>query len=282
VKRILTFVAAIFSGCSNVFYLPSPVMVRTPGDIGLQFEPVSISDEGEPTLKGWFLPSSVPVQGTVLFLHGNAENISTHFANIYWLPRQGYQTYIFDYAGYGESEGSVSVDGIHRDIARMIRSVLHDTRVDPSRMYLMGQSLGASMALYTAGTPEFNGAFRAVVADSPFSSYRSIAREKLSLFWITYPLQWPLGFLVDDTYSPDRVVNQISVPVLLIHGGDDHTVPPEHSRKLCALLAQRCVRFEIPGVDHGGTLQRPDVRAKIVDFLKNPETMVATSPSTSR
>jgi pimeloyl-ACP methyl ester carboxylesterase len=205
----------------------------------------------------------------VLFLHGNAENISTHFANVYWLPEHGYQVLLFDYAGYGESQGTPSVDGIHNDVARMIRYVVADTRTKNTPLFLMGQSLGGTMALYTASLPEFQYTFKAVTADAPFSSYRRIAREKLGLLWLTYLLQWPLGFLVYDGYSPDHNVPEIQVPVLLIHGLDDQTVPPHHSKRLCDQLGSNCARLEAPGLDHGKTLTQPEIRGKIVAFFEN-------------
>ncbi len=243
-------------------------MLRTPSDVGIPYEPLSISHSPEPNLSGWFLPARGKARGTVLFLHGNAENISTHFANVYWLPEHGYQVFLFDYAGYGESQGSPSGDGIHTDVARMVRYVIANSRVTSTPLFLMGQSLGATMALYTASLPQFKDTFRGVIADSPFSSYRRIAREKLGLLWLTYILQWPLGFLVYDGYSPERTVSKIEIPVLLIHGLQDETVPPHHSRRLCELMGSRCERIEVPGVEHGKTLGQADIRAKIVLFFE--------------
>jgi fermentation-respiration switch protein FrsA (DUF1100 family) len=188
---------------------------------------------------------------------------------VYWLPEQGYQVFLFDYAGYGSSQGAPSIDGIHTDVARMVRFVVADARAKNTPFYLMGQSLGGTMALYTASLPEFQRTFAAIVADSPFSSYRKIAREKLAMLWLTYLLQWPLGFLVYDGYSPDAVVSTIEVPVLLIHGLRDQTVPPEHSKRLCDLMGSRCERIEAPELDHGKTLGQTEIRAGIVSFFEN-------------
>ena len=264
---LILLTALSCAGCTGLFFYPSRELVRTPADIGLRYEEVRVGEPDSGMLTGWYLPAAGAPKGTVIFLHGNAENISTHFGQIYWLPAAGYQVFIYDYSGYGSSDGAATVDGVHADAALMVRAVLADPRVDPARLFLMGQSLGAAVALYTAAQPEFRQTFRAVVADSPFSSYRRIAREKLDGLWLTALFQWPLGFLVDDRRSPDRVVAEITVPVLFIHGTADEVVPPHHSADLCTMLENRCTRLEVPGAVHGQPMTVPEVREKVVEFL---------------
>lgn len=245
-------------------------MVRTPGDVGMNFERVELKTEGEPTLVGWFLPTRGKARGTILFLHGNAENISTHLAAIYWLPDSGYQVFIFDYQGYGESGGSAAIENLYPDTVRAARYLEQRADVRTDRLFIMGQSLGAALALYTAAQPQFAITFRAVVADSPFSGYRDIAREKLASVWLSYPLQWPLGFLIDDELSPKKYVTQIHAPVLFLHGTNDAVVPAHHSAELCAQLQSRCQRWEIQGASHGEGLALPEYRKRLVQYLDNP------------
>jgi uncharacterized protein len=263
-----SFAALLIAGCNGLFYHPRKEIVRYPSDIGLPYERVTISTPGQPTLAGWLLPTTSEVRGTVLYLHGNAENISTHFAAVYWLPKEGYQVFLFDYAGYGESEGTVSLSGIHRDVERMIGWVAADHRTMGKPLILFGSSLGGTMALYAAAQSEKRGALQAVVAEAPFSSYRSIAREKLSLIWLTSPFRWPLGFLVSDHFSPLGVAEKMNKQVLLIHGTTDAVVPLHHSADLCAAIGERCTLLEVPGAGHGEPLVRPDVRAQISAFLR--------------
>ena len=65
-------------------------------------------------LHGWFLKAR-DARGTVLVLHGNAENISTHASGVLWLVPEGFNVFIFDYRGYGRSEGRPTVAGVHKD-----------------------------------------------------------------------------------------------------------------------------------------------------------------------
>ena len=74
-------------------------------------------------LHGWFLPAQIPSRGTILFLHGNAENVSTHIGSVAWLPAEGFNVFLIDYRGYGLSEGVPTLDGLHRDVEAAIAKV---------------------------------------------------------------------------------------------------------------------------------------------------------------
>src|SRR5438128_400135 len=73
-------------------------------------------------LYGWFLPAKGSPLGTILHLHGNAENISTHFAGVAWMPARGFNVFVFDYRGYGASEGQPDLEGAQKDIDAAMRT----------------------------------------------------------------------------------------------------------------------------------------------------------------
>ncbi len=280
-RTVLLMGVLSFAGCTGLFFYPSRTLIRIPSDVGVAFERVGLKTPSEPTLVGWFLPANGPPRGTILFLHGNAENISTHLAAVHWLPAEGYQVFLFDYQGYGESEGSATVEHLYADTARAISYLNSRPDVIDQRLFLLGQSLGASLALYVAAQPEFATTFRAVVAESPFAGYRDIAREKLSSVWLGFPLQWPLGFLVDDTFSPNRVMHKIQVPVLLLHGTRDRIVPPRHSAELCEQLKTLCERWVVEGAEHGQILSLLEYRRRLVQFLDTTGTDSDALPTRS-
>ena len=99
------------SACTNVFFQPQQIQYLTPDKIGLAYEDVYFSSSGGLKLHGWLLPATGKAQGTILFLHGNAENITTHIASVYWLPAQHYNVFLPDYRGYGLSEGESELKG---------------------------------------------------------------------------------------------------------------------------------------------------------------------------
>ena len=111
IPMLLLFVA----GCTSQFFIPMQQHVRTPTDIGLTYDNIGFESSDGTSLHGWWLPANGRAKATILFLHGNAENISTHIGSVHWLPAAGYNVFLFDYRGYGKSAGAVELDGIMRD-----------------------------------------------------------------------------------------------------------------------------------------------------------------------
>ena len=182
-------IVILLSGCTGVFFQPHHIQVRTPDNLGLNYEDVYFESSDGVRLHGWFLPAQAPAQGTIFFLHGNAENISTHIGAVYWLPRQHFNVFLFDYRCYGLSEGTPSLPGALDDVESAFKQLLARKDIDPKRIVIFGQSLGGSLATYFTATTSHRSNIRALVIESTFSSYRDIAREKLASFWLTWPLQ---------------------------------------------------------------------------------------------
>lgn len=264
---LLILLLLIFPGCSGVFFYPDNVRVIDPSAYGLKFSENLLQDGQGPDLIYWDIPATGKYQGTVLFLHGNAGNVSTHLRAVSWLPEEGYRVIMFDYRGYGGSKGDAEIRGIHQDAERMFRYVAA-LEPDRSRRVLFGQSLGASIALYTSGFLEGDNLFPVIIADSPFSSYREIAREKVGAFWLLYPFQYPISLFILDSYSPLLLAEKISVPVLFIHGSDDQVVPPHHSLDLCQAMKGYCTRWEVPGMAHIHALNGIGIRKRMVQWIK--------------
>ena len=116
VRCLILVLCAAIAGCTQLFFFPMKQEVRTPADIGLVYEDVYFPGKDEHKLHGWYLPAVGHARATVLFLHGNAENISTHIGSVYWLPARGFNVLLFDYQGYGQSEGTPSVAGALDDV----------------------------------------------------------------------------------------------------------------------------------------------------------------------
>lgn len=266
-RLVVAALMIFFSGCTGLFFYPDVEKFGEPSLFGLQFSERVLQDDEGPELVFWDLPAVGSYKGIVLFLHGNAGNISTHIPSVAWLPERGYRVIIFDYRGYGGSRGVADITGMHKDAARMFRYTARQ-EPDPNRRILFGQSLGASIALYAADTYAQEFPFKAIIADSPFSSYRAIAREKMSEFWLLYPLQIPLGWMFSDEYAPINHVSSIKVPVLLLHGDKDEIVPPHHSVDLCMALGVHCALWVIPEATHIAALTRRDIRNRMLDWIK--------------
>ncbi len=264
----LLLVVAGLAGCTPVFFQPSSVLVATPGLYGIDYQPVELRAADGTALFAWFMPARGPAKGTVLYLHGNAENISTHFVNVGWMPAAGFNVLALDYRGYGGSEGRPSLPGIQLDIDAAMRALLERPHVDPDRIIVFGQSLGGALAIYYVAHSSYREHVRAVIADSAFAGYRLVAKEKMAAFFVTWPLQWLPQFTVDDDYSPIASVAAVSpIPLLLIHGERDTVVSPHHSELLFEMAQQPKTLWRIPDAGHIGALRHTEVRKRLAAFL---------------
>ena len=258
----------VLGACTQVFFQPHRMLVYTPDTFGLKYEPVVMRAADDTALYGWFLPAQGTPKATVLFLHGNGQNISTHIASVAWLPRAGFNVLALDYRGYGRSGGSPSLPGLLLDIDAAMRALLTRPDVEPERIVLLGQSLGGALAIYYAAHSRYRAHLRAVVVDSAFSDYRAISREKFANTLITWPLQWLPWLTVDNSYSPEASVSALSpIPLLLIHGDQDSLVPIHHSQRLYELAATPKYLWVVPGAGHIQAMKEPEIQQRLGAFL---------------
>ena len=263
------FGALLLSGCTGAFFQPDRLVHATPASLGLAYEPVTLQAADGVELFAWFLPAQGETRGTLLFLHGNAENISTHFANIAWMPAQGFNVLALDYRGYGGSQGAPSIAGAQLDIDAALQALLARRETAGGRVAILGQSLGASLAIHYVAHSKYRDRVCALVADSAFADYRLIVKEKLASFVLTWPLQWLPAITVDDEYSPKRAVAAVSpIPLLLIHGEADQIVPAHHSRLLYERAAEPKQLWLVPGAAHIQAMRDAQVRERLIDYLR--------------
>ena len=142
---MLGLFSALQCGCvSRMFYYPDKQIYETPSQ---PFEEIQFASADGTRLHGWWIPATIPVKGTVVYLHGNAANITGHYCQIEWLPASGYNVFLFDYRGYGKSEGQPSRRGVYADcVAAMDYAA---KRAD--RLFASGQSLGGANAMAVLG-----------------------------------------------------------------------------------------------------------------------------------
>lgn len=257
------------NACTGVFFQPMKTLVRTPADIKLKYEDIHFSNQQDSTkLHGWFLPAQGSPKGTILFLHGNAQNISTHIGSVYWLPAEGFNVFLFDYRGYGQSQGHATIPGAISDITSALHWLQTNPRVDADRIVVLGQSLGASLGTYALGTAKYADKIKGLIIDSSFSSYQRIAREKFADFWLTWPFQYPLAWSIESGYDPiSRIANFSPTPVLIIHSSHDPIIPLAHAERLFAAAGSPKELWIIPKGGHISALHYPIIRERLVHYL---------------
>ena len=277
-------VAAVLSlavaGCTAVFFQPHRMQVLTPDKLGLAYEEVRFRTRDGLTLIGWFLPAKASAVGTVLQLHGNAENISTHFTSLAWMPARGFNVFIFDYRGYGGSEGEPSLEGAQIDIDTAMDALFARNDIDKSRVVMWGQSLGGALAAYYVEHMPRRDRLRALVLESAFSDYTDIAQEKFADHWITWPFQWIPLLSVDDRFSPLPGMARISpLPLLFLHGDRDPVVPMHHGQRLYDAAREPKQIWIVPGAGHIQSAGDPAVRDRVVAWLRE---VLAAPPGPKR
>jgi fermentation-respiration switch protein FrsA (DUF1100 family) len=201
----------LVSGCTFLFFKPGKNMIKDPEVERYAPEDVSFRSADGVNLRGWYFRARGKERGTILVCHGNVENMSTHVD-------AGYNLFIFDYRGYGESQGEPTVRGINLDAEAALETVLGRMREKNEGLIVFGKSLGGAVAVYTVANSPYKDRVSALILDSSFSSYRAIAREKIAASIIGWPFQYPLSYLVDDDYSPVDYIKKVAlVPVLIMH-----------------------------------------------------------------
>lgn len=256
-------------GCSSLFYFPSQIEYSSPDKVNLKFEEVWFHSEYGDKIHAWWIPASTPKSlGTIVFFHGNAENMTSHFMNLAWIPEAGYNYFIFDYPGYGKSEGNPTPKTTVLSGNAAVKWVKKNKDQRPLIVY--GQSLGGIVALKTVIDSKEEVPYRAVIADSAFSSYQRVAQVKLSNHWSTWLLQHTVYLGVSDRYAPDDHLHKISpIPFLVIHGQKDLTVDPENGEYIYKQAKEPKEIWRIPDGLHNDTFYRHDkvYRQKFLDWL---------------
>lgn len=152
-------------------------------------------------------------RGVILFCHGNAGNISQRIDSFEIFRELGFSTFIFDYRGYGKSEGKPSEKGTYQDAEGAWNYLVREKKVKPEEIIVFGRSLGGGIASYLAKKYQP----RALIIESSFTAVSDIARA----FFPSLPLKLLLRF----KYNTRERLKDIHCPVLIIHSPDDRTIP---------------------------------------------------------
>lgn len=265
----LGFLALFLVSCSSLLYYPEKRQFYDPKRFKIQYEDVFFQNREKEKIHGWWFDSKTkPAKGTFVYFHGNAENLSSHFISMAWLPDNGYNLFIFDYPGYGRSEGEPSPAG-NVDTGREAVRWVHENK-DNTPLIIYGQSMGGIAALRVAQELKDQIPMKAVIVDGTFSSFQRIARKKLAQHWLTWLAQ-PLAYiLIWDTWAPD--VEKISpVPLIILHGQKDRIVEFEHGLRIAEDAKNPKTFIPVPNGSHGDLfwVDQGKYREAVLDLLEN-------------
>lgn len=258
----------VFMLQGNLIYFPDVgrQILLTPKDAGLDYEAVWLTTEDGVRIEAWYVPAPA-ARGAALLAHGNAGNISHRVDYALMFRRLGYSLLLFEYRGYGRSEGKPSEEGTYADARAAWRHLVAERGFPPERIVLVGESLGGAVVARLAAA-ERPGA---LVLASCFVSVPELAAE-------LYP--WlPTRWLVRYRYDALAALGSVSSPVLIAHSRQDDIVPFRHGERLFAAVKGPKAFLELAGGHNDGFLfTREASREALGRFLAQHLPAGAMSP----
>lgn len=263
-------IALWITGCmERFFYYPTRAETVPPPEL-VGAESVWFDSADGTRLHGWFVPAAGgtagPAAATILHVHGNAGNIESHAWFTEFLPGAGFNLFIFDFRGYGRSEGAARRRGpLIADTHAAVDALLARPDVDPGRVGMYAQSLGGAIGLNVMADRRELGS---CVSISAFASWRDIAADSVG-GGRSGPFSRLLArVLIRDDHRPDVAIAKIDRPVLVIHGTGDRIVPVGHGRRLAG-EGPTAELVELDGGDHNDMrTTHPEIDRLVIEFFR--------------
>jgi len=222
---------------SGLFF-PARDLYMSPAAEGLAFEDVHFSSAGN-ELHGWYIPASG--SQVVLWMHGNAGNIADRLDQAVEMKRAlGVSSFMFDYRGYGKSEGRPSEKGLYQDAEAAFKWLTETRGIKPGHIILYGHSLGSGASVDLALDEGVNAG--AMVLESPFTSAADVASRMY--------LGLPVGLIMSVKLDNIGRIGEVKMPILIIHGVRDAVIDFSMGKKLFDAAPEPKTFLPIAGADH--------------------------------
>lgn len=205
---------------SRMIYFPERTILLTPQQQNMKHEDIWLTTADGVRLNGWFMPANHPSGMTVLFLHGNAGNISHRFEKYAIFQQLGLDVFALDYRGYGKSEGEPDEAGLYQDARTAYRYLVDLRGIAVPKLVVYGESLGTAVAVDLLSEVMAAG----LILEEGFTSAPDAGKE-------FYPYL-PMGWLMRTLYNTLGKISHINVPLLIFHSRDDEFFPMQHAQKL--------------------------------------------------
>lgn len=247
VVRLLIIAVATYAGVCAVLYVfqrrlvyfPTRQYDLTPGDVGLEFEDLTLTTADGVAIAAWYVQHP-QARGSVLHCHGNAGNMSGRVDDLLAFHQMGYSVLLFDYRGYGRSEGRPDEQGTYEDAEAARRFLVEEKGESPQRLIIFGRSLGGAVAIELARRHRP----AALIVEASFTNLPVIGQRQYPFV----PVKWLSRF----HYDSINKVGGISCPKLFIHASEDELVPFDNGRRLYEAAAQPRQFIKTPGGHNTG------------------------------
>ncbi len=266
--RVLVILAVIwvlsalflFTFQSKFVYHPRENERWAPRDFGLVHQDVWFETTDGVKLHGWLIRTDDPI-ATLLYCHGNAGNISYALEHIHALNKLGFEVFIFDYRGFGKSDGTPTEKGTYKDAKAAWTTLVENANVPSRQIVIYGRSLGGAVAAWLASQVTPGG----LIVENAFISVPEAGQD-------IYPI-FPSRFMAQFQYNTLEYVKKSRAPILVIHARDDNKIPFRHGESLFS-AARAPKRFlEVSG-GHGqaykesASVYTSEIRRFVTDFIQ--------------
>lgn len=207
----------------NLLFMPSGGMVHTPESAGLKAEDFWVETDDNVRIHGWYFPGE-SAEYVIVLSHGNAGNISYRLDIARTLLNTGAAVLMYDYRGYGKSEGKPSEKGLYSDIDAVIQGLMDQKEYRENRIVMYGRSLGGAVAARASSQYNLGG----LVLDSAFKNLPAMVRD-------VYPFV-PSVLAKYEFPTEQYILTQRTYPVMIMHSPDDEIVGFHHGKELYQLL----------------------------------------------
>jgi len=242
VLAVLVKSAVLYWERKMVFFPPQDYPLY-PQQLGLNYKEANIKTGDGETLWAWHLASD-SARYTVLFFHGNAENISSRLDFAERLLALGLSVLLVDYRGYGKSTGKPSEKGIYEDARASYQLLTDSLNIPPENVIVWGSSIGAAAALDLATNVKVGG----LILEGCFTSAKEMSQKIFPFF----PFHWFASFKFDNLGK----ISRVKAPVLIIHAGQDEIIPPQMGRALYDKANPPKHFYTVEGAGHNDTYER--------------------------
>lgn len=191
-------------------------------DLNYTIESVIFKSTNGNKLNGWLLkPKNILPTITLIHLHGNEGNLFYQYQAITPLLKNGFQIFMFDYSGFGFSEGKATRENILTDALSAFDYIKTRPEVINTKLVIYGQSIGGHLSAVLA--TERQQAVDGLVIEGGFSSYKDIAGHKIPMLGKLFSKQG---------YSATKSIKNFHKPLLVIHSTEDKEVPFYMGKKI--------------------------------------------------
>lgn len=235
----LLLTALLYLFQPHFIYYPHKQLLGTPEDIDLAYRDVALQTDDGLSIHGWYIPHP-EARAKLLFLHGNAGNVSHRLDSLKIFNDLGLSVFIIDYRGYGRSDGRPSEQGTYKDAKAAWHYLNEQLNKDDQAIIVFGRSLGGGVASWLATQVNTDG----LILESTFTSIMDMGKHY-------YPYL-PIPLITRIRYDSLANITAITSPILFIHSQNDQIVPYKYGRALFAKATSEKIFVDITGDHNSG------------------------------